>query len=148
MLFAETANEDLSCQWYHNGKAIEGATKMTYTIPKPSASDEGSYSVKLTNVSGIETTTDIVNIVKVVGAVPEVPPQGSDVPGDTNCDGIVELSDAILIMQALANPNKYGIDGSDLNHLTNRDASTVTLKAERTDLPPMTLWRYRESFSD
>ncbi|MBR3667923.1 MAG: DUF4832 domain-containing protein [Ruminococcus sp.] len=120
MLFAETANEDLSCQWYHNGKAIEGATKMTYTIPKPSASDEGSYSVKLTNVSGIETTTDIVNIVKVVGAVPEVPPQGSDVPGDTNCDGIVELSDAILIMQALANPNKYGIDGSDLNHLTEQ----------------------------
>ncbi|MBR6996413.1 MAG: DUF4832 domain-containing protein [Ruminococcus sp.] len=119
-LFAETANEDLSCQWYHNGKAIEGATKMTYTIPKPSASDEGSYSVKLTNVSGIETTTNIVNIVKVVGAVPEVPPQGSDVPGDTNCDGTVELSDAILIMQALANPNKYGIEGSDPNHLTEQ----------------------------
>jgi hypothetical protein len=29
--------------------------------------------------------------------------------GDTNCDGTVELADAILIMQGLANPNKYVI---------------------------------------
>ncbi|MBQ6251255.1 hypothetical protein [Ruminococcus sp.] len=39
-------------------------------------------------------------------------------PGDTNCDGTVELADAILIMQALANPNKYGIDGDNEVHLT------------------------------
>jgi hypothetical protein len=32
--------------------------------------------------------------------------------GDANCDGKVELADAILIMQALANPNKYGPDGT------------------------------------
>ena len=29
--------------------------------------------------------------------------------GDANCDGTVELADAILIMQSLANPNKYVI---------------------------------------
>ena len=33
--------------------------------------------------------------------------------GDSNCDGVVELADAILIMQALANPNKYGKGGTD-----------------------------------
>ena len=27
--------------------------------------------------------------------------------GDANCNGTLELSDAILIMQSLANPNKY-----------------------------------------
>jgi hypothetical protein len=37
--------------------------------------------------------------------------------GDTNCDGKVELADAILIMQALANPDKYGEKGSDPKHL-------------------------------
>ena len=41
-------------------------------------------------------------------------------PGDTNCDGTVELADAILIMQALANPNKYGLTGSDERHLTGQ----------------------------
>ena len=38
--------------------------------------------------------------------------------GDTNCDENVELADAILIMQALANPNKYGEKGTDAKHLT------------------------------
>lgn len=32
--------------------------------------------------------------------------------GDTNCDGKVELADAILILQSLANPDKYGENGS------------------------------------
>ncbi|WP_297959456.1 glycoside hydrolase family 9 protein [uncultured Ruminococcus sp.] len=40
--------------------------------------------------------------------------------GDTNCDGQIELADAILIMQALANPNKYGLYGSDPKHLTEQ----------------------------
>jgi hypothetical protein len=54
--------------------------------------------------------------------------------GDTNCDGIVDLSDAILIMQALANPNRYGLGGSDEKHLTEQgklngdvDRSTIGL---------------------
>ena len=38
--------------------------------------------------------------------------------GDANCDGTVDLADAILIMQALANPDKYGENGSDKHHLT------------------------------
>lgn len=38
--------------------------------------------------------------------------------GDTNCDGQVDMSDAVLIMQALANPNKFGENGSAEIHLT------------------------------
>ena len=38
--------------------------------------------------------------------------------GDTNCDGKVELADAILIMQALANPNKYNVGGTYEHCLT------------------------------
>ncbi|WP_297961146.1 hypothetical protein [uncultured Ruminococcus sp.] len=33
----------------------------------------------------------------------------NSVTGDSNCDGTVELADAILIMQSLANPDKYRI---------------------------------------
>ena len=40
--------------------------------------------------------------------------------GDTNLDGEVELSDAILIMQDLANPDKYGQSGSDPLHITSQ----------------------------
>ncbi|MBR5683101.1 MAG: hypothetical protein IKW96_07455 [Ruminococcus sp.] len=38
--------------------------------------------------------------------------------GDVNCDGTVDMADAVLIMQALANPNKYGENGTADNHLT------------------------------
>lgn len=38
--------------------------------------------------------------------------------GDTNCDNEVNMSDAVLIMQALANPAKYAENGTDKNKLT------------------------------
>ena len=38
--------------------------------------------------------------------------------GDTNCDGGVDMADAVLIMQALANPNKYGEFNTEFNYLT------------------------------
>ena len=31
-------------------------------------------------------------------------------PGDTNCDGNVDLADAVLIMQYNANPDEYGLN--------------------------------------
>lgn len=40
--------------------------------------------------------------------------------GDTNCDGKVDISDVVLIMQALSNPNRYGIKGSDKGHVTEQ----------------------------
>ena len=38
--------------------------------------------------------------------------------GDANCDGTIDMSDAVLIMQALANPDKYGAEGTDGRHIT------------------------------
>ena len=48
----------------------------------------------------------------------------SDAPeityGDANCDENVDMSDVVLIMQALANPNKYDISGTDAHHITEK----------------------------
>ena len=38
--------------------------------------------------------------------------------GDANADGAVDLSDVVMIMQALANPNKFGVTGTDEHHIT------------------------------
>ncbi|MBP5581079.1 MAG: glycoside hydrolase family 9 protein [Ruminococcus sp.] len=40
------------------------------------------------------------------------------IAGDTNLDGQVDMADAVLIMQSLANPNKYGVNGTDEKHIT------------------------------
>lgn len=42
----------------------------------------------------------------------------SKMKGDSNCDGQMDMSDVVLIMQALANPNKYGENGTAKVHLT------------------------------
>ena len=38
--------------------------------------------------------------------------------GDANGDGEIDMSDVVLIMQALSNPNKYGVEGTDSKHIT------------------------------
>ena len=40
------------------------------------------------------------------------------VAGDANCDSQVSLADSILIMQSLANADKYGENGTDETHMT------------------------------
>ena len=43
--------------------------------------------------------------------------------GDANCDGNVDMADAVLIMQSLANPDKYGVNGTDAHHITSQGQS-------------------------
>ena len=38
--------------------------------------------------------------------------------GNANCDRGVDLADAVTIMQALANPDKYGLNGTEKTHIT------------------------------
>jgi hypothetical protein len=54
----------------------------------------------------------------------------STVKGDANCDGKVDLADAILIMQSLANPNKYGIDGTAEHHLTAQGRANADMNGD------------------
>ena len=42
--------------------------------------------------------------------------------GDANGDGVVDMSDAVLVMQSLANPSKYGVTGSAEGHITQEGA--------------------------
>lgn len=48
--------------------------------------------------------------------------------GDANSDNTVDLSDAVLIMQALANPNKYGMNGTDEAHITPQGAANADVE--------------------
>ena len=59
--------------------------------------------------------------VMVLGAASAVPASAADgLFGDTNCDGTVDMADAVLIMQSLANPAKYGVSGTSENHITQQ----------------------------
>ncbi|HOC34496.1 MAG TPA: dockerin type I repeat-containing protein, partial [Ruminococcus flavefaciens] len=54
--------------------------------------------------------------------------------GDANCDGVVDISDAVIIMQSISNPSKYklteeGRKNADVtgknDGVTNNDALAI-----------------------
>ncbi len=47
--------------------------------------------------------------------------------GDANCDNQVDMSDVVLIMQALANPNKYGLGGTSPSAITKKVRNLLML---------------------
>lgn len=69
-------------QWKKDNVPINGATGLTYTIPSAIESDEGNYSVEVTN--GINTVFSL-NALLTVNDVPQItgPPTGGTInPGD------------------------------------------------------------------
>ena len=45
--------------------------------------------------------------------------------GDANCNNVVEIADAVLIMQSLSNPSKYSETGSDKSHITPQGSANA-----------------------
>jgi hypothetical protein len=62
-----SGSSGLSYQWNFNGGAISGATGSSYTISNAQASDQGSYSVTVTDADG-STTSNAVNLNVSTGA--------------------------------------------------------------------------------
>ena len=87
------------------------STTTTTTTTTTTSSD--------TTTSSTTTTTTAPPVDETTTTTTEPNPGKDDVDyGDTNCDGKIELADAILIMQSLANPNKYGVGGTADKPLT------------------------------
>ncbi|SEH74897.1 hypothetical protein SAMN02910265_02472 [Ruminococcus flavefaciens] len=63
--------------------------------------------------------------------------------GDANGDGTVDLSDAVLIMQSLANPSKYGVNGSDDNHISEGGCIRADVDGDGvTNMDALTIQKY------
>ncbi|MBO7473876.1 MAG: carbohydrate-binding domain-containing protein [Ruminococcus sp.] len=69
-------------------------------------------------VAGISATCLAAAAMPVMSLAAET--NVSTLVGDANCDGDIDMSDAVMIMQALSNPNKYGKGGTDKNTITDQ----------------------------
>ena len=69
------------------------------------------YSIEMNMISNLDSAED---------EQPQSSTFSPTLSGDVNCDNEVDMADAVLIMQALANPNKYGENGTAENHLTEQ----------------------------
>lgn len=57
--------------------------------------------------------------------------------GDANCDGTVDLADVVLIMQYLANPDKYGVSGSSSGHITSQGMKNADVEGDHNGITNM-----------
>jgi hypothetical protein len=89
-------------------KATTTTTKTTTTTTKTTTTTTKATTTTTTRQETTTTTTQPKADVKATKV------------GDSNCDGTVSIADAVLIMQALANPSAYGINGSNPKHITEQ----------------------------
>ena len=103
-------------------KAHAETTTTTTTVTTTSSTSTTTSTTTITTTSTTTTVTDTatsaasVTTTEPVTSVTTVPTAGKK--GDANSDGNVDMSDVVLIMQALANPNKFGENGTDEHHIT------------------------------
>ncbi|WP_294755151.1 dockerin type I repeat-containing protein, partial [Ruminococcus flavefaciens] len=69
--------------------------------------------------------------VEIIVKTVEVDPIASKaIKGDANCDGHVDMADAVLIMQALANPDRFGENGTNENHITEQGMKNADISGD------------------
>ncbi|MBO4493114.1 MAG: CotH kinase family protein [Ruminococcus sp.] len=108
--------------WEVSGATVSNTTSDEITVPvSEGVSIKAVYAagdpseIRTTTSTTSKTTTTTTTTTTVSNPDVQVTKYG-----DVNCDGQLDLSDAVLIMQALANPNKYGENGSDSRHITKQ----------------------------
>ena len=107
---------------------IASGGKTTTTTTTTSATTTTTSSA--TTTSGSTTTTTVSTPDNVTTTTTTAP---SDMPevkkyGDANDDEGIDMGDVVIIMQALANPNKYGMEGSDDHHITKQGWVNADIK--------------------
>ena len=109
--------------FYANYAASEGSNldggKTSSGKPVDSDTPSGTTSTSSKTTTTTSKTTTSSKTTTTVTTTIDV---SNRVYGDSNCDGSVDMADVVLIMQALANPNKYGIKGADTNNMKEKGA--------------------------
>ena len=85
---------------------------MNYTV----FVKEKEAEVTTTSTTTTTTTTTTVTTTETTNTQPVT--NAPTLAGDANCDGKVDISDAVLIMQSISNPSRFGVTGTDPSHIT------------------------------
>ena len=106
---------DNSESYSTNEITIYWNSPLTYLL---SLTENSSSSVQQPEVTTTTTAVTTAETTATTTVTSGNAAEKATLYGDVNCDGSIDMSDAVLIMQSLANPDKYGINGSDERHIT------------------------------
>ncbi len=92
----------------------EAAATIKVDGEKYTSSGDGIITVEIAEGAHTVAKADTANLFYMAYAPKGGQPSTGDItPGDANCDGSVDLADAVLIMQYGANPDTYGLNKPD-----------------------------------
>ena len=119
---AQNDTVTLHIWWSENGATISKVNliyheAVTTTTTKKTTTTTTTTTTSTTTTSSNTTENDILY-------------------GDANCDGKVDLSDAVMILQSISNPDKYGVNGSSDSHITAQGVLNGDVYANGTGLTP------------
>ena len=92
--------------------AVTTTSKAVTTITTAKATTTTTAKTTTTSKAVTTTTTAKATTTTTVSEMPVT------LKGDANCDGQVDMADVVLVMQALANPNRYDVNGTAYVHIT------------------------------
>jgi hypothetical protein len=107
-------------------KTTTTTTTTSKTTTTTTTTSTTTKDNKTTTTTSTEKTTTTTTTTTDNPQIPGTVAQGDvkvTLAGDANCDETVDMADAVLIMQALANPNKYGLSGTSDKHITSQGAA-------------------------
>ena len=107
---------DNSESYSTNEITIYWNSPLTYLL---SLTENAGTAPEQTGTSTTTTTTSTTSVTTTTTvSVPDL--KTVTLYGDANCDDTVDMGDAVLIMQSLANPDRYGVNGSEELHITEQ----------------------------
>ena len=94
-------------------KALSASELASQNTASPTYAPDSEY---------VQLWLDFDNLAEASADEPDITdePKTDILYGDANCDKTVDMADIVLIMQSLANPNKFGLEGSDEHHITEQ----------------------------
>ena len=120
------AGNGISLGEYYSGNPGSQSTTQTTAAPDGTTTTSvttgtTTSSTKDTTATSKETTTTTATTSKsetTTTSTSSIDSNGDTLYGDANCDKEVSVADAVLIMQKIANPSKYDVNGTDEKHIT------------------------------
>ena len=107
--------------WFENTPSLEMQAALAWDI---SFLDNeyviGDITTTTTTSATSTTTTTTTVTTSVTTTSGDISLPEPDIKGDANCDLVVDMADVVIIMQSLANPDKYGLDGTDKYAMTKQ----------------------------
>ena len=97
---------------------VESITVYTNGTATTTTTTKAPVVTTTTTTKAPVVTTTTTTKAPVVTTTTTTPNLTVKLAGDANCDNTVDMSDAVLIMQSIANPDKYGINGSVASRIT------------------------------